>query len=120
MTLLARDSIVGYLDRMLVGPAGPPDEHVTGLPTKRYLMGILFPRAASADAALQDEQIDVTGTSEGDMLSEDPIALAGQWLPASMGLSLYVAADAEVTCRVWGAEYTQETQEKKRLWRRRS
>lgn len=120
MTTLARDTIVDYLDRMLVGPANGPTELASGLPTKRYLMGILFPRAASADAALQDELVDVTGTSEGDMLSEDPIALAGQWLPASIGLSLYVADDAEVTCRVWGAEYTQETEAKQRRWRRRS
>jgi hypothetical protein len=119
VTAPGRDNLVDYLDRMLVGPAGAADELLEGLPTKRYLMGILFPREASADVVLRDDQPDVTGASAGDLVAEDPIALSGQWLPASFGLSFYVADGATLTYRVWAAAYGPERSDRARCWRRR-
>ncbi len=119
MTAIGRDALVDYLDRMLVGPAGAADELLEGLPTKRYLMGILFPRAVSADVVLKDDQPDVTAGSEGELVAEDPIALAGQWLPSSLGLSFSVADGASLSCRVWAAAYEREQRGRARRWRRR-
>jgi hypothetical protein len=119
MTATGRDALVDYLDRMLVGPASTSDELLVGLPTKRYLMGILFPRAVSADVVLKDDQTDVTGGSEGELVAEDPIALSGQWLPSSLGLSFYVADGAALSCRVWAAAYDREQSGQGVRWRRR-
>src|SRR4051812_39543259 len=118
MSTDGRETLLAYLDRMLVGPSDGNDELVGGLPTKRYLMGILFPRQASADVELKDEEPDATGNSEGDLLAEDPVALAGQWLPSSIGLSFFVESTVGIEVRVWGASYAREQDGSSRKWRR--
>ncbi|MDX8152085.1 helicase-related protein [Patulibacter brassicae] len=105
---------------MLVGPSDGQLEEVLGMPNKRYLMGILFPVGTSTAEVLAEEQEDVTGASEGDLTAEDPVALAGQWLPSSMGLSLFVDGEAdEVSVDVWGARYDLEATKPRRRYVRR-
>jgi hypothetical protein len=119
MVSLPRDLVMDYVERMLVGPADGVDEEVAGLPTKRYLMGLLFPQSASADFGLGEEQPDIAGASEGDLIADDPVALSGQWLPSSMGLSMFVEGGlGGVTCHVWGAAYDRIDDRPRRYQRR--
>ena len=116
---LPRDHIVDYLERMLVGPSHGPEEEVSGLPTKRYLMGMLFPTGAGTQRGGEDEVPDTGGASHGDLVADDPVALSGQWLPSSLGLSLFVDGGVEgVRCSVWGATYDR-MEAKGRKYRRR-
>ena len=113
----ARDALVAHVQQLLIGPVRGPEEEIEGLPTKQYLMGILFPQEAGADSVVEDEEPDAVGTSEGDLVADDPVALAGQWMPSSLGLSCFVAEGADVTCSLWGASY-ERVEERGRKFRR--
>jgi hypothetical protein len=104
----ARGRLVDYLERQLIGPVDGPWETVRGFPTKRYLMGILFPQDTRAEVELLDEDADTVAT-EGEAVAEDPVALSGQWLPSSIGISFFAEAGTELSCAVWGARYERST-----------
>ncbi len=82
-----RQAIVNYVSDQLFGPLDGADEVLQEPPHKRYLTGILFHREAAVDAELQDDILDEGAGEAGEESGEDPIALASQQLPSSVGLS---------------------------------
>lgn len=84
-----RQAIVDYLNRQLVGPSHGDNETLLkkDTPHTYYLMGALFPQGI--------DMADTAGDEEGDQSEEDPIALAYQLKPASLGLSFFVASDSD-------------------------
>jgi len=116
---LPRDELVDYVERMLVGPVNGPEDEVAGMPNKRYLMGILFPVGSSTAEVLEEEHPDVDGASQGELLADDPVALSGQWLPSSIGLSLFLEGDESgIAVRTWGAAYDRVSEKPRRYGRR--
>ncbi|WFE59530.1 helicase-related protein [Micromonospora sp. WMMD712] len=86
-------------------------------PDRRYLSGILFPREAPLDADTGDDIVDdVPVSGSVDEPDEDPVALAGQLLPASVGLSFVTSAWAPLRIEMEAARYEREGRHQ---WRRR-
>ncbi|MFJ4171664.1 helicase-related protein [Paenarthrobacter sp. NPDC089714] len=104
----ARADFVTYVRRQLVGPFSGPNELIFDPPSRRYLMGILFPRKASfADVEQEGEEQDesaATGGGDENQFSDDPVSAANDFLPASQGLSFFTAATS-LTVRARAAEY---------------
>src|SRR5688500_9832998 len=96
-----RDELVQYLKRELFGPAGGDDEEIAAPPHRRYLTGTLYALEAASDSVLAEEggEVEVGGHTEGGGMADDPVSLANQWLPSSIGLTFFLAGDAEITCR---------------------
>jgi len=113
----ARTDMVGYLGSQLIGPVGGADEVIGEPPAQRYLMGVLFPRQAETDVAFEDDVIEDTGGELGAEIGDDPIALANQYMPSSVGLSFVVPDGAFVRVSIWAARY--EKPEGQNSWHRR-
>ncbi len=97
-----RNRIVEYLNSQLVGPANGPDETLLkkDAPHTYYLMGALFPQGAGIKGPEEEEE---------DQTSDDPIAMAYQLKPASVGLSFYIETEEsipEVRVELSAAAYT--------------
>lgn len=114
----ARVEVVDFVRRELIGPAGGDDELLGDPPHRRYLMGTLYPRETTT-AELEDiEPQDEADGSLGDELADDPVTLAHEWMPSSIGVSFYVSAGATLACEVWGAHYVIELEGRSKRWRR--
>jgi hypothetical protein len=101
-----RLSILRYLEKELIGPAGGPKEEIEGEPPhKRYTMGILFPVESLIDRETEGEEEEAAGSAVKEEPTDDPITLAGQWMPSSMGLSFFFTGDPAIEVRVYGAKY---------------
>lgn len=90
-----REAIVEYIEQKLIGPAYGSDETLLkkDAPHGYYLMGALFPKGEALNEESEDE--------EGDQSDEDPIALAYQLKPASMGISFFIrSSSSEPTVKV--------------------
>ncbi|GGD59606.1 helicase-related protein [Lacimicrobium alkaliphilum] len=86
--VLDRQAIVDYLNRKLVGPSNGDNEALLkkDVPHTYYLMGAVFPQGVGMG--------DLSGEEEGDQTEDDPIALAYQLKPASIGLSFFVTSES--------------------------
>ncbi|WP_160054436.1 helicase-related protein [Shewanella litoralis] len=98
-----RNNVVEYLQSQLVGPSNGNDETLLkkDAPHTYYLMGALFPQGAGIKNLEEGE--------EENQLNDDPIAMAYQLKPASVGLSFYVESDEtvpEVSVELAAATYT--------------
>ena len=84
-----RRAIVNYLNQQLVGPSRGEEETLLkkDAPHTYYLMGAVFPKGVGMAEASGDE--------EGDQSEDDPIALAYQLKPASVGLSFFLVTESE-------------------------
>ena len=73
----------------MVGPANGPDETLLkkDVPHTYYLMGAIFPQGAGIRGTEEEEE---------DKTSDDPVAMAYQLKPASLGLSFYVESDQPI------------------------
>lgn len=109
-----REKIFKYLTRQLVGPVGGDDEVLTEEPDRRYLTGLLYPQVevettmgdASADeASARGEIHDEVPGQVGDETDEDPLALAGQNKPSSVGLSFVTSEWSAIVVEVEAARY---------------
>lgn len=104
----ARLEVLEFLERQLVGPVEGHDEVLLDPPTGRYGLGAIYPRSVLADEATKDQELDDRGGGAGDTGQEgppdDPVALASQWMPASVGMSLLVRGTG-VTVEVSAATY---------------
>lgn len=100
-----RDRIVAYLRRQLIGPESPTEE-LRDAPSYRYTMAVLYPREVAVDIVTSEEDLDEMGGGVGEELADDPVTLANQYLPSSVGISFFVE-DGPTTlgCQVWGAAY---------------
>ena len=91
----ARKELIDYLKKQLIGPVGGADEYLQDAPHKRYLMGTLFPPAAS---------VDVTDESEGEDSTTE--ALSNDFKPSSMALSFAVLEDTVFKVEIKAGRYT--------------
>lgn len=108
-----RQAVVDYLNRQLVGPSHGDKETLLkkDAPHNYYLMGAVFPQGVGMG--------DTSGEEEGDQSEDDPIALAYQLKPASVGVSFFVTSDSESpTVMVDLAAAVYELQDGK--WQRRA
>lgn len=112
-TQTARDDIVTYLRRQLIGPGPEEQEVLREAPGQRYLLGVLYPRKATADEVFEADVIDEVSGEGGDESGDDPVTLASQHMPSSVGISFVVTAgsvlEAHPTASVYegnGAEWT--------------
>lgn len=107
-----RQALLTYLEQQLIGPAGSDTEELplSSRPDERYLMGILYPPGAGQSC--KDSVYD-----PDDSTAEDPVSLAYQQLPASVGLSFFTKAE---TVRVFmsAAVYEKVGENEKSCWRR--
>lgn len=113
-----RAEIVDYLARQVVGPLDQTDEVVEDPPHRRYLMGTLYPRNASTTEIVDTDDADGAGGSAGEELADDPVKLANEWLPSSIGLTFYVSGADIVQCSVAAARYETFHEGRARRWRR--
>ena len=91
-----------------MGPAGDIGETLTEPPNRRYSMGVLYPVRVAMDEVERDEEPDLSGAATGRASSEDdPIRMASEWFPASVGISFHVPGDVDIEVGVWGATYEQ-------------
>lgn len=101
----ARDGIVDYMRRQLIGPCDGTAEELREAPSQRYLMGMLYPQRAEADDVFESDIIDDGAGQIGDEEGDDPIALSAQHMPSSVGLSFVVTGDATIATSVSAARY---------------
>jgi hypothetical protein len=113
-----RGDILEYLSRQVVGPKSGADEVLDDLPHRTYLMGTLYPQNASTAEVVETEDGDGPGGSVGEELADDPVKLANEWLPNSMGLTFYVSGTDTVECQVSAARYEAFQSGHSRRWRR--
>lgn len=111
MTDLAatREDFVAYVRRQLVGPFAGSTEVIFDPPNRRYLMGILFPKAVefAGYVAEEGEDEDEGATDAGgeeSQFADDPVSAANDFLPASEGISFFTTAQT-LTVRARAAEY---------------
>lgn len=100
-----RDREVAYLRRMLVGPALGEAEVLNGTPFDRYLLGVLYPQGETDIADVTAEEDGTEAPSEEE--AENPISLAFERLPASMGISFLTSGTGDLELRLSGARYEQ-------------
>jgi hypothetical protein len=103
-----RANIVDYVRGELVGPRHGEAEILHDEPHRRYTAGTIYPRNSANEIFTSEEEEDVQGIAEsGDAenLADDPIVLANQLSPASMGLSFYVTGSPAINVTVIGAIY---------------
>jgi hypothetical protein len=104
-----RDEFVAYVRRQLVGPFGGSSGVIFVPPNRRYLMGILFPKAVAfaSYVAEEGEDEDEGATEAGgeeSQFADDPVSAANDFLPASQGFSFFTTAQ-KLTVRARAAEY---------------
>ncbi|MGW5663294.1 helicase-related protein [Streptomyces sp. NPDC003758] len=120
----ARQELVDYLRRQLVGPAGGDDETLDAPPDRQYLMGTLYPQEADLQrqldlAAEELEGTGTEGTAEDAAPSGDPVPESNSWLPSSLGFSFYTdARTVEIGCAAAHYQTHAGTSERGRSWQR--
>ena len=102
----SRDELVAYLRANLIGPCGGDAEQLRELPYRRYLMGTLYPQEAAYGVPTIDDHEDATGGSTRDEVADDPLVLANEWLPSSLGVSVFLDGVPEVNVCATVATYS--------------
>ncbi|MGV9247472.1 helicase-related protein [Streptomyces sp. NPDC003710] len=120
----ARQELVDYLHRQLVGPVAGEYETLDAPPDRQYLMGTLYPQEADLQrqldlAAEEPDGIGTEARADDTAPSTDPVPEANSWLPSSLGLSFYTDTTT-VTVSCSGARYETKaaTGERGRRWKR--
>lgn len=117
----ARQLLLRYLERMLVGPGlGIPDkdqgferEIIEGRLSLAYMLGMLFPQNSEENDDLGGDE-----EQEVDDDTDDPLSMASALLPASMGLSFCLSDGAKVLLTVDAARYVKVENGNESSWRR--
>jgi hypothetical protein len=109
-----RAEIVRYLERQLVGPVHGDDEVLTEDPSRRYLTGLLYPQLEATNyldppaVELENEILDEAPGQVGNIgeeVDDDPLTLAGQHKPSSVGLSFVTSTWSPIVVEVEAARY---------------
>ena len=95
----ARQEILDYLKRHLMGPVFGPTEAIPDVPFEYYTVAVLFPPSVEENS-IEEEAEGFDADSE----HEDPVPLSGQLKPSSMGLSCVVDVDC-VRIELRAAQY---------------
>ncbi len=114
-----RDRFVRFLQAELVGPTEGETETLTDPPHRRYLAGTLFPRPSEdevvssktslapelSDLDDEDDPESYDGVAEVDTQPTDaPVEASTRFLPSSLGISFFTAAD-EITVSYSAGRY---------------
>lgn len=109
---IGRDRLLRELAKELIGPKeGPAEKLDFEKPHMRYTMGVLFPLSTDQeDLEDLEAEEDVEGAEPAppkadEGRADDPVALSGQWMPASIGLSFFFTNGQELSVSVRGAAY---------------
>lgn len=123
----ARDKLVTYLEEKLVGPGlgNPHDddgferETIEGRMKLAYMQGMLYPRQAVADEDTGGDEGQETDEDAGDFAdADDPLGMASELLPASMGLTFCVESAGVVELTINAAIYEKSKEEGEEIWQR--
>jgi len=118
--MTAREAVLKYLRSQIHGPTGGDVEVLNDPPYVRYLLGTLYPVNAAPHDVRDDEEEDGPSAStveEGAV--EDPIQLAHDWMPSSVGITFYFEGDPAIGCDVWAARYETFKEGRSRRWLRK-
>lgn len=105
-----RSQLVTYLHHHLVGPLGGINERLDGSPLDHYILGVLYPQSSNAAEIQKEEESEASASAEEEAEVENPISMAFERLPASLGISFYVDGTDRVKCGVWGGVYHLENE----------
>lgn len=103
-----REHVVAYLGEQLMGPADGPDEVINTPPHLAYVTGVLHPQKSSVDELLDEgEQVGVAARekAEDTSFNDDPVRMANEWNPSSLGITFYCLDTDSIAVSVWGATY---------------
>ena len=109
-----REQVVAVPRQMLVGPSSGPAERLAGSPLDRYMLGILYPTEAGFAEATAGED---GAEAAGEEALENPVALAFERLPASMGISFLGRGPLALSIGVHAASYS-KVENKGQHWQR--
>lgn len=114
-----RDQYLDFIRKELFGPAEGDNEEIDDPPHRRYLTGTLYAQEAASNDVLIEEggEVEVGGQADGGGLADDPVSLANQWLPSSIGMTFFLSGEPEVVCTISAARYESTG---KKMWTRRS
>ncbi|WP_322760037.1 helicase-related protein [Frankia sp. Cr2] len=115
-----RSTLLDYLRTQLIGPVGGEREVLSEVPQFRYTSGILFPIRNDGDESDVDphEIVDEVPGNIGEERDDDPIALASQVKPSSMGMSFMTpGSTSAVDVEVSAAKY-EDTDGAGKRWQR--
>ena len=113
-----REEVLSYLKRELIGPVDGPEEILAEAPpTRRYSMGVLYPQESRVDESIGDEAKDEKGGSIGEDISDDPVAMSGQFMPSSIGLTFFFSGSRSIEIDIRGSAY-EKVDEDVQGWRR--
>lgn len=115
--MTARESVLRYLRSQIHGPTGGQAEILSDPPYVRYLLGTLYPVKAAPQDVRDDEEEDGPSASTAEEGAvEDPIQLANDWMPSSVGLTFYFEGEPEILVHVWAARYETVKEGRSRRW----
>jgi len=118
-----RARVVEEFTSLVYGPRGGPSEYIEGKRgvTLRYLTGILFPKGQKrkelsndSEAGTEEENcIEASSNATGEFSAdeENPLSMANEELPSSVGMSFVVREGVDFTIECSGARY-RKTEEK--------
>jgi hypothetical protein len=110
-----RDILINYLRKELTGPADGSREELEGEPPyNRYTLGVLFAPSTEGKEMYEEEE-EIKGDDGDESSTGDPVSLANQFLPSSMGLSFYFKGRPQLEVSVYGARYGR-TKDGKSKW----
>mgnify|MGYP000698793304 CR=1 FL=1 len=95
-----RIAVADEINKLLIGPHDGPSEVVKGRISLRYFAGILYPIGSTrGQLSKEDEEktADSGGRDEFSGDSENPLSLANEDLPSSLGLSFCLPRDTAFT-----------------------
>ncbi len=103
-----RDLLVSNLEKKLLGPREGLDERFNDLPTKRYIVGVLYPSDTKVGPE-QEANNSAEGESDEDTIQVNDMSIKDSLRPSSIGLSFAIDENIEnITVEVSWATYTQE------------
>lgn len=110
-----RDEMVTVLRSLLMGPEDSSSEEVIkGRLNLRYFTGILFPKGAKRSALAEDSEDSSDEDSSGSIPqgggefsgdSDNPLSLANEDLPSSVGISFTVRRGSTIVCEASAGRY---------------
>lgn len=104
-----RQSLADYLRHQLMGPVDGEYEELTTPPHLEYITGVLHPHRSNSDNLLnQGEQGGAAKveSSEDASYNDDPVRMASEWNPSSLGLTFFCIDTKSIKVSTWGALYS--------------
>jgi hypothetical protein len=109
-----QQKIVDYVSAQLIGPMNGPEESLVDPPSKRYLMGMLFPQNLDTDEAFGGEDLDEQANNaeyfnpvapDAEKNADVSVSLATQFMPSSVGLSFLLKATGALKVEISAGLY---------------